>query len=144
MKTHGNFAVSRAVAALLSIMLLFVIFAAAVPASAAENDGEAEAPIVQIDKTYLKAGEPIKVINPHGYSLRFYVNNGERARDSFTPTEADYEKWIKVKAFDGDVDMGQDKAYFSKLPVLYLNTDDGEKITSKEEYKSATLKIQNR
>lgn len=34
------------------------------------------------------------------------------------------------------------KEYESKLPVVYINTDDGMAVTSKDEYKSATMRLQ--
>ena len=38
--------------------------------------------------------------------------------------------------------MAEKKIYCSKLPVVYIDTEDGYGITSKEVYKSATMRIQ--
>lgn len=44
---------------------------------------------------------------------------------------------------DGEgVVLASDRIWFSTLPVVYINTDDGAAITSKTEYKSASMLIQ--
>jgi hypothetical protein len=60
----------------------------------------------------------------------------------YVPTEEDYESWIVVKVYDGSEFVCQDQIYFSKLPVAYITTDDKESITSRDEYKSASLRVQ--
>ena len=96
-----------------------------------------------IDKAFLIADAPISVSNPEGYTLRFYIDDAQVGEGGYIPQASDYEKWITVKAYDGDEFVCEDRAYFSKLPVLYINTDDGESVTSKEEYKSGSMLVQN-
>ena len=98
---------------------------------------------ISINKTYLKIGDTITVSNPKGYALKFYVNNEEIPEDPFILKQDYYESWIKVEAYDGLDVVSDDSVYFSKLPVLYINTSDGLDITSKDEYKNADLYIQN-
>ena len=45
---------------------------------------------------------------------------------SFTPTAADYDHWFMFTAFGGGgAEVLRKEFFFSKLPVLYLTTDDG-------------------
>lgn len=111
--------------------VLFCVHAEEVPAQ------------ISIDRTFLMAGQTLTVDNPGGYTLHFFVDDEEKGTDSYTPSEEDYEKWITVKAYDGDTEASQDKVYFSKLPVLYINTEDGQPVTQKIEYKPAAMMIQN-
>lgn len=60
----------------------------------------------------------------------------------YTPTAADYEHWIRVVATDEGGVAVSTEFYFSKLPIVYINTDDGKAVTSKVEYKGATIRIQ--
>ena len=115
----------------------------AAPSASAEEVAETGATEFGIDRKYLIAGEPIAVNNPQGSELRFYVADEEVARDSFTPSADHYEKWITVKAYSGEKVVDEDSVYFSKLPVLYINTDDGKAITSKDDYKTGDIYIQS-
>lgn len=67
------------------------------------------------------------------YILKWYVDNTQVAiGPSYIPTTSDYEKWIKVvlvSASSGKT-LSNDSIYFSNLPVIYINTDDGQSITS--------------
>ena len=52
---------------------------------------------------------------------------------------------LQVGGSNGDVDNGEEEGYptkENKLPVVYINTENGVKITSKEKYVNATMKIQ--
>ena len=129
----------KILSALLAVIMMIVMCAAALPASAEE----ARAAGISIDKRYLRAGDTLTVSNPGHHTLRYYVGDNEVAGDSFTLLTDYYEKWISVKAFDGETLVSEDRAYFSKLPVLYIDTEDGADITSKDEYKSAAMYIQN-
>ncbi len=99
--------------------------------------------VISIDKTYLSVGNKISVTNPNDYTLKCFIDDQEYSLDSYKLKPEHYEKWIVVKAYDGDVELEEDKAYFSKLPVIYINTEDNNPVTSKTEYKSATLTIQD-
>ena len=64
--------------------------------------------------------------------------------DSYTPTSVDLNTFITVRASlkSTGATVAEKKIYCSKLPVVYINTEDGYGITSKETYKQATMKIQ--
>ena len=62
---------------------------------------------------------------------------------SYTITESDYERWLRVEACDNAGRTAFSKCvWISKLPVLYIDTEDGNSITSKENYVVANLRIQ--
>ena len=61
--------------------------------------------------------------------------------DSYTPTEQDYEKLISCTV-TADGKEYTASMYFSELPVVYINTNDGQDVTSKEEYVKGTCSIQ--
>ena len=58
---------------------------------------------------------------------------------AYTPTAADYEHWIKFSARSGAGTVLEREFYFSKLPVLYLATDDGAAPSSGKETHAGTL-----
>ena len=60
---------------------------------------------------------------------------------SYVPTEDDLEHWLQVQVWQDSTLVCSNKLYFSRLPVVYLTTDDGLAVTNKE-YVAATLKIQ--
>ncbi len=111
-------------------------------AADAQADEQQEKPI-SIDRKYLTAGQQLNVSNPNGFTLKYFVNKEEAESEPFVLTQDHYEKWITVKAYNGDELVGEDSVYFSKLPVVYINTDDGNDYISKNEYKSAAMDIQN-
>lgn len=98
---------------------------------------------ISIDKKYLKAGQELAVSNPDGLALKYFIGGEEIESSTLLLTEKYYEKWITVKAYDGDEYVGQDSVYFSKLPVMYIDTEDGNDIISKSDYKTASMDIQN-
>lgn len=61
---------------------------------------------------------------------------------SYVPTTADYEHWLKVTARFGAFEIGSAQIWFSKLPVVYVDTDFGKPIVSKDVYEPAKLRIQ--
>lgn len=61
--------------------------------------------------------------------------------ESYVPTEDDLEHWLQVQVWQGGTLVCSNALYFSRLPVVYLTTDDGFAVTNKE-YVSASLKIQ--
>ena len=95
----------------------------------------------------VKAGEPLKVelLNLTATSISYeWTVGGEKISnnsDSYTPTENDYEKTIIVTV-TADGKAYTASLYFSELPVVYLNTNTDEDITSKDEYVKGTCSIQ--
>lgn len=61
--------------------------------------------------------------------------------DTYIPEQADLEKTITCAVRDraSDQILGTATILCSKLPVFYINTDDGGAITSKDYYKSGTM-----
>lgn len=98
---------------------------------------------VIIDKTYLKAGDTIKVNNPDNCDLKYFVGDEEVKEEPLTLKTDYYEKWIIVKGYLNGKKVAEDKVYFSKLPIIYINTEDGKSITSKNDYKKADMSIQD-
>jgi len=132
--------IKKITAAILSAAMMLPT---ALSVHAAEPGAEETVAAVQIDKTYLKAGGGLHGSAPEGCTLRYFADGKEVDGNSFVLSEDYYEKWITVKAYDNGEEVSQDKAYFSRLPVIYINTDDGLGITSKDEYKPAVMSIQN-
>ena len=62
---------------------------------------------------------------------------------SYTISEADYEHWLRIIVYDnaGEPVFTRD-TWISKLPVLYIETEDGNPVTTKEYYVTANLRIQ--
>lgn len=78
-------------------------------------------------------------------TVKWYVDGIEVLDNEkeYVPDVDDYEKWIEVRGFDSDGNIiDKDAIYFSKLPVIYINTDDGVDVTSKTETKEASMLIQ--
>ena len=112
------------------------------PAAAVETEGFSAA----FSGDYAKVGEPmtVQVQNASSDSVSYswtvdgvYVGSG----DSYTPTENDLMKWIAVTVQSGS-DSATVEMFFSELPVVYINTEGGQAITSKEYYIDATLTVQ--
>lgn len=145
MKKHTIFRQRIYVAIHLFIAALF----SAVLLSSVKVSAE-ETVTVSIDRHQLMIGEPLTV-SVNGLSddenISYIWTVGEEETDNrtqeYTPSADDYEKWIEVKVTDsGGIVLASDRIWFSKLPVVYINTDDGAEITSKTEYKSASMLIQ--
>lgn len=62
---------------------------------------------------------------------------------SYTISEADYEHWLRIVVYDnaGEPVFARD-TWISKLPVLYIETEDGNPVETKEYYVTANLRIQ--
>ena len=60
---------------------------------------------------------------------------------TYIPTKNDLNKWIEVVVTQGAANVTA-KLYCSKLPFVYIDTEGGQEITSKEKYIDATLRVQ--
>ncbi len=126
----------------LVIVLAFLLDSACICVAAAQSQDSS----VSITTTQPMEETPlsISVNTEEEYTLKWYVDKKKvSTAESYTPTASDYEKWIKVvmTSVDSGAVLGEDSIYFSKLPVVYINTDDGTSITTKT-YKTADLDIQ--
>ena len=114
-------------------------------AAAVETAAETEGFSVSFAGNYAKVGEPmtLEVEGASGdIAYKWTVDGKEVGTDaSYTPTEDDLMKWIAVIVTSG-TDKAEVKMFFSELPVVYINTEGGQAITSKEKYIDAELIIQ--
>ena len=128
-------------AALLACVMLFGTLAGAVtPAAAAEGFA------VSFADPYVKVGQPITVqvenASADAISYGWAVDGVSVGSGStYTPTESDLMKWITVTVECGG-ETATAEMFFSLLPVVYINTEGGQAITSKEKYIDATLTVQ--
>ena len=109
---------------------------------------------VSIDKTYLKSGQKLKVSHTEGLTLKYYVSEPltpdvktqiEMTEEELTLTDDYYEKFITVEAYNTSAPepVAVDKVFFSKLPVIYIDTNDGQVPAFKEDKKKGTFHLQN-
>jgi len=61
---------------------------------------------------------------------------------SVVPTATHYARWIKGEAHDDGGYVAEGRFWYSKLPVLYITTDDGKMPSSKKEEHDGWMKIQ--
>ena len=137
---------ARLGAALLAAVLLLGALAsplAPLPAAAAE---EGEGFSVAFAGNYAKVGQPmtVEVENAASSAITYsWTVDGKTVGtgSSYTPTENDLMKWISVTVKCGG-DTAEARMFFSELPVVYINTEGGAPIVSKENYIDAELIIQ--
>ena len=126
-------------AALLAAVLLLSMLA--LPAAATETEGFSAA----FAGPYAKVGQPmtVEVQNASGAVSYNWTVDGVSvgSGSSYTPTENDLMKWISVTVTSGS-DTATAEMFFSRLPVVYINTENGAEIVSKEDYINAELIIQ--
>lgn len=111
---------------------------------------KAEGVYISFDQEYAQAEVPLTV-SCHNYpahtSFSYQWKIGDTILDnttnSYTPTYEDLESFITVTVIpDNGYPEQQIRMYFSKLPVLYIDTVDGEPIYSKDYYFDATMQMQ--
>ena len=142
--------VKRIGAAVLSGVMMFgaltAPLASAPVAAAVETAAETEGLSVAFAGNYAKAGQAmtLEVSNAASEAITYsWTVDGRSVGTgaSYTPTEDDLMKWIRVTVTcSGETATAE--MFFSTLPVLYINTEGGQAITSKENYIDATLTIQ--
>ena len=135
-----NHMIKKLSAVLIAGILLFGTVAGAVtPAAAAEGFSVAFA------DPYAKVGQPInlQVENASANVTYSWTVDGKSVGQdaAYTPTESDLMKWIAVTVTSGS-ENAYAQMFFSELPVVYINTEGGQAITSKEKYIDATLTVQ--
>ena len=107
-----------------------------------------------IDRTYLKAGQKLSVTVPEGLTVKYFLRDPmadpedktliEQTEDDLKLKTDYYEKWIIAEAYNEEEELvASDSVYFSKLPVVYLDTDDGLTPAFKKDTKSGTFYLQN-
>ena len=136
----------RFLAGAIAGMMVFGCVPAAPIAAQAETTTETVTELtVSFDQDYAVVNEPLTVTAEGGENVAYewYVDGSKisNTTNSYTPAASDLEKWIEVKV-TSDSKTASTKMYFSKLPVVYIDTEGGQAITSKEEYIDANLRIQ--
>ncbi|MFQ8705668.1 MAG: bacterial Ig-like domain-containing protein, partial [Thomasclavelia sp.] len=99
---------------------------------------------VIFDQEYAKLGEPLTVTsNLTGeINYKWMVGSKVVSNDtSYSPTVNDLEKFIGVEISNGSKTLST-KTYFSRLPVVYINTENSADVTSKDYYINGEMKIQ--
>ncbi|MDO4383355.1 MAG: CotH kinase family protein [Eubacteriales bacterium] len=107
----------------------------------------AETGSVHFKEAYASQGENLTVQydgDAKNVTYRWYMDDKQIACKStkYCVTSDDLEKMIRVEAWDGQNKVAECSMLCSKLPVVYINTDGGAAITSKENYIQADCKIQ--
>lgn len=109
---------------------------------------------LQINEEYAQVGAPLTVaVTPDpGENITVEYTwsvdgNQKGTGNSYTPVSEDLEKMLTVTAQakkDGTVVGSYDpvRMYISRLPVVYIDTADGQKINDKKNYKPATMRVQ--
>ncbi len=110
----------------------------------------AEEITLAINQEYAAVGVPLTVsmVNaPQDMQCTYEWKVGGMVKatgESYTPASSDLEKMLTVTATPSGSNAGtyQTSMYISKLPVVYVNTEGNQAITSKEDYINGQLKIQ--
>ena len=109
-----------------------------------------EAVTVQFEQPFAVKDQPLTVFVTgvqEDAALRYeWSVDGKRldiAENTYTPAEADLEKLIQVtvRTAAGEA-IGSCEMYFSEIPVIYIETENRQEITSKETYLNAEMRIQ--
>lgn len=103
---------------------------------------------LSFEENYIKPGETLHVTSENAdlseYDLVWMVDDNVMNDHGriYTVKAGDMEKIIRVQAYDGSAVVGEAMMLCSDLPVVYINTENGQDITSKEDYINAQIKIQ--
>ncbi len=62
--------------------------------------------------------------------------------NTYIPSQEDLEKTVKAEVYRAEQKLGEVSIFCSKLPVIYIDTENAQPIVSKEEYLSSQIKIQ--
>lgn len=104
----------------------------------------------KMDADVVMIGKPIKVVLencPEGYELEYHwtIDNKTTVTTGniFTPTVNHMEKFLYCTVKIPDTGYAWEvSTYLSTLPVVYINTENGQAITDKENYINTNLRIQ--
>ena len=112
---------------------------------------------IALDTTRPRAGRPLAAeigtflgLTPdytftwrRGSTAKAYETAAVGSAASFTPTTADYEHWFKFTARDADgATLLEQEFFFSKLPVFYMTTDDGQTPSANKEKHDGQVLVQ--
>lgn len=120
-----------------------LIFVIALLVSAPNLNMREAAQLFKISTNRPMIGESVTTNANKETTVKWYIGNRLVSEaKQYIPDETALEQWITAKAYDGNEKIVEDKFYFSKLPVIYINTDNSAPITTKESYVSANLFVQ--
>ena len=71
-----------------------------------------------------------------------YESTNVAEMSSYVPSASDYEHWLKFSVMNGGLPVLTREVFFSKLPVCYMTTDDGEFPSAQKEKHNGWLRIQ--
>ena len=112
---------------------------------------------VSLDTTRPRAGRPLSAtvgtflgLTPtydftwrRGSTAKSYEAAAVGNTASFTPVAADYDHWFKFIARNGDgASVLEQEFFFSKLPVFYMTTDDGQTPSANKEKHDGQVLVQ--
>lgn len=93
---------------------------------------------------YHAVGEAVEITKnglPDGCEIQWYSGDTYRTTgETYTLTEADLCSFITVKAVSGGSVVASDSFWFSNIPVVNIDVENGEQVLTKEYY-DATMKI---
>ncbi|MCU6686424.1 CotH kinase family protein [Dorea acetigenes] len=105
----------------------------------------------EFDQNYAKAGTALTVSVQNApedmeCTYRWSVGGSTLSGvtgNTYTPTENDLEKFIKVVVTATNYDASWEvSTYMSELPVIYIDTEDNQDVIVKDTYKDANMRIQ--
>lgn len=114
---------------------------------AEEPVGNAETDRLEVSfvNAYAQAGEELetKVTGGADCTYKWYVGGRlqENTKNSYIPQESDLENMIRVEVSSGG-STAEAEMYFSNLPVVYIDTEGGVPVTSKDNYIDGEMRMQ--
>ena len=103
---------------------------------------------VYFNEEYAQVGVPMTVsVNGGGAELlyKWYIDGEEISNftDSYAPVESDIESMLTAEVYGADGELvGTANMFISKLPVMYIETENREDIVVKEKRLRANMKLQ--
>lgn len=137
---------------LLSVLIVFTTLGSTISAKTDDYDFvtvEKDFGEVYFNADYAEIGKEITVLvngrEHENFLYKWYLDGMPLADvgNSYTPLEGDLEAMLEVEVYDYDGSLvGRKSMLISLLPVVYIETEDRQTITSKEKYLDAHIKIQ--
>lgn len=144
MKIRNNFLLHIAIAAV-AVMLVLGLGGAVNESYAAVNDaGDG----VYFEQPYADAGSSLTVKydgTEDELTYKWYIDCEEvqnNSSESFDITADHYEKTVCAEVWNGTSKLGEASMFCSKLPVLYIDIEDGAEVVDKDKYLDAQMHLQ--
>ena len=136
------------ISVLLTIILIFGCLPITSFAAPKSKKYEKNTEGVFFSEKYAQVGVPITVKTKDSnqeFLYKWYINGKEivNAGDSYTPVEADLECMLTAEIYDACGEkIGAANMFISKLPVIYIETENREPIVQKRKKLKAHMKLQ--